>query len=158
MTFSNLVLLWLFFNLNICSFLLYPYNTKIFFQKQVKESDYGTDIQTIKAEYERHQKEHKVIDQFQGNVEKCREAEVRFHGEELKIYGERMTILQKAYNELLVLSNKRVSDLHTLHDFITAAHSGMVFLHFLPDFWSNISLFSKNLYPALSLFHCFSKF
>ena len=75
-------------------------------------------MQTIKAEYERHQKEHKVIDQFQGNVEKCREAEVRFHGEELKIYGERMTILQKAYNELLVLSNKRVSDLHTLHDFI----------------------------------------
>ncbi len=55
---------------------------------------------------------------FQGNVEKCREAEVRFHGEELKIYGERMTILQKAYNELLVLSNKRVSDLHTLHDFM----------------------------------------
>ena len=97
----------------------------IFFQKQVKESDYGTDIQSIKAEYERHQKEHKVIDQFQGNVEKCREAEVRFHGEELKIYGERMTILQKAYNELLVLSNKRVSDLHTLHDFITAAHSGI---------------------------------
>ena len=58
-------------------------------------------------------------------MEKCREAEVRFHGEELKIYGERMTILQKAYNELLVLSNKRVSDLHTLHDFITAAHSGI---------------------------------
>ena len=125
MTFSNLVLLWLFFNLNICSFFLSLYNTKIFFQKQVKESDYGTDIQSIKAEYERHQKEHKVIDQFQGNVEKCREAEVRFHGEELKIYGERMTILQKAYNELLVLSNKRVSDLHTLHDFITAAHSGI---------------------------------
>lgn len=64
-------------------------------QKQVKESEYGTDVHTVRAEYERHQKEHKVIDQFQGNVEKCREAEVRFHGEELKIYGERMTILQK---------------------------------------------------------------
>ena len=33
-------------------------------------------MQTVKVEYERHQKEHKVIDQFQGNVEKCREAEV----------------------------------------------------------------------------------
>ena len=98
-------------------------------QKQVKEADYGTDVQTIKAEYERHQKEHKVIDQFQGNVEKCREAEVRFHGEELKIYGERMTILQKAYNELLVLSNKRVSDLHTLNDFINAAHSELSWLN-----------------------------
>ena len=39
-----------------------------------------------------------------------------------------MTILQKAYNELLVLSNKRVSDLHTLHDFITAAHSELAWL------------------------------
>ena len=75
-------------------------------------------MQTVKVEYDRHQKEHKVIDQFQGNVEKCREAEVKFHGEELKIYGERMTILQKAYNELLVLSNKRVSDLHSLYDFM----------------------------------------
>ena len=154
MTFSNLVLLWLFFNLNICSF-FYPYNTQIFFQKQVKESDYGTDIQTIKAEYERHQKEHKVIDQFQGNVEKCREAEVRFHGEELKIYGERMTILQKAYNELLVLSNKRVSDLHTLHDFITAAHSGMVFCSFFARFLVKYFIIFKKLVPCtfvISLF------
>lgn len=31
----------------------------------MKESEYGNDVQTVKAEYERHQKEHKVIDQFQ---------------------------------------------------------------------------------------------
>ena len=31
--------------------------------KQVKESEYGNDVQTVKAEYERHQKEHKIIDQ-----------------------------------------------------------------------------------------------
>ena len=40
-------------------------------------------MQTVKLEYERHQKEHKVIDQFQGNVEKCREAEVIFYPAEL---------------------------------------------------------------------------
>jgi dystonin len=39
-----------------------------------------------------------------------------------------MTILQKAYNELLVLSNKRVSDLHTLNGFITDAHSELSWL------------------------------
>ena len=39
-------------------------------QKQVKEADYGTDVQTVKAEYEPHQKEHNVIDQFRGNVGK----------------------------------------------------------------------------------------
>lgn len=101
----------------------------ILLQKQLKEGEYGTDMQTVKVEYDRHQKEHKVIDQFQGNVEKCREAEVKFHGEELKIYGERMTILQKAYNELLVLSNKRVSDLHSLHDFMHAAHAELTWLN-----------------------------
>ena len=88
------------------------------FKIQLKEAEFGTDMQSVKVEYDKHQKEHKIIDQFQGNVEKCREAEVKFHGEELKIYGERMTVLQKAYNELLVLSNKRVSDLHSLYDFM----------------------------------------
>ena len=77
-------------------------------QKQVKESEYGTDVHTVRAEYERHQKEHKVIDQFQGNVEKCREAEVRFHGEELKIYGERMTILQKVGSGSPQVTNKSI--------------------------------------------------
>merc|ERR1711899_391700 len=113
--------------------------------KQVKDADYGSDVQTVKAEYERHQKEHKVIDQFQGNVEKCREAEVRFHGEELKIYGERITILQKAYNELLVLSNKRVSDLHTLHDFISSAHSELTWLNEKEETESNRDWADKNL-------------
>jgi len=87
------------------------------FHRQVEYENFNSYF-VRQVEYERHQKEHKIIDQFQGNVEKCREAEVKFHGEELKIYGERMTVLQKAYNELLVLSNKRVSDLHSLYDFM----------------------------------------
>jgi len=32
-------------------------------QKQVKEAEYGSDVQGVKVEYERHQKEHKIIDQ-----------------------------------------------------------------------------------------------
>ncbi len=32
-------------------------------QKQLKDAEFGTDVQTVKIEYERHQKEHKVIDQ-----------------------------------------------------------------------------------------------
>ena len=86
--------------------------------------------------------------QFQGNVEKCREAEVRFHGEELKIYGERMTILQKAYNELLVLSNKRVSDLHTLHDFMTSAHIELTWLNEKEEVEANRDWADRNLNPT----------
>lgn len=33
------------------------------FQKQLKEAEFGNDVQSVKAEYERHQKEHKIIDQ-----------------------------------------------------------------------------------------------
>ncbi len=33
------------------------------FQKQLKDAEFGTDVQSVKIEYERHQKEHKVIDQ-----------------------------------------------------------------------------------------------
>ena len=73
------------------------------------------------------------------------QAEVKFHGEELKIYGERMTILQKAYNELLVLSNKRVSDLHSLHDFMTAAHAELTWLNEREDKESNRDWADKNL-------------
>jgi dystonin len=113
--------------------------------KQLKEGEYGSDMQTVKLEYDRHQKEHKVIDQFQGNVEKCREAEVKFHGEELKIYGERMTVLQKAYNELLVLSNKRVSDLHSLHDFMAAAHAELSWLNEREDREAGRDWSDKNL-------------
>ena len=103
---------------NIVEILAIKFTNNFPFKKQLKEAEFGTDMQTVKIEYDKHQKEHKIIDQFQGNVEKCREAEVKFHGEELKVYGERMTVLQKAYNELLVLSNKRVSDLHSLYDFM----------------------------------------
>jgi hypothetical protein len=78
-------------------------------------------------------------------VEKCREAEVRFHGEELKIYGERMTILQKAYNELLVLSNKRVSDLHTLHDYMTSAHVELTWLNQKEDAETSRDYADRNL-------------
>merc|ERR1712038_2216728 len=112
---------------------------------QLKEAEFGTDMQSVKVEYDKHQKEHKIIDQFQGNVEKCREAEVKFHGEELKIYGERMTVLQKAYNELLVLSNKRVSDLHTLHDFISSAHSELTWLNEKEEAESNRDWADRNL-------------
>ncbi len=88
-------------------------------------------------------KRHKLYQQ--GNVEKCREAEVRFHGEELKIYGERMTILQKAYNELLVLSNKRVSDLHVLHDFMTSAHVELTWLNEKEEAEANRDWADRNL-------------
>lgn len=56
-----------------------------------------------------------------------------------------MTILQKAYNELLVLSNKRVSDLHTLHDFITSAHTELTWLNEKEETEGNRDWADRNL-------------
>merc|ERR1711935_813416 len=52
---------------------------------------------------------------------------------------------KKADNELLVLSNKRVSDLHTLHDFISSAHSELTWLNEKEEAESNRDWADKNL-------------
>ena len=56
-----------------------------------------------------------------------------------------MTIHQKAYNELLVLSNKRVSDLHSLYDFMQAAHAELTLLNDREDMESGRDWSDKNL-------------
>lgn len=81
-------------------------------------------METVRREYEQHQKEHNLIDKFQEKLEKCRAAEVRFHGEELQVYGKRLNGVQKDYSELLSLSNKRASDLQALNAFLQAANKG----------------------------------
>jgi hypothetical protein len=62
-----------------------------------------------------------------------------------------MTILQKAYNELLVLSNKRVSDLHTLHDFMTAAHAELTWLNQKEEIEANRDFADRNLNVQVSI-------
>ena len=40
-----------------------------------------------------------------------------------------LLFFEQAYNELLVLSNKRVSDLHTLNDFMKNSHEELTWLN-----------------------------
>lgn len=55
--------------------------------------------------------------------------QANFHGEELQLYNQHLTQLQKLYNELLVTSNKRLSDLEVLLDFLQSATNELVWLN-----------------------------
>ncbi|XP_063975572.1 dystonin isoform X33 [Diachasmimorpha longicaudata] len=89
--------------------------------KQIQEADYGSDLPSIKNEWDIHQREHKSIEQFRSKIEKCVYAKTNFHGEELSLYSQHLSTLQQIYSDLLEISNKRLSDLDVLHDFVQSA-------------------------------------
>ncbi|XP_017796312.1 PREDICTED: microtubule-actin cross-linking factor 1 [Habropoda laboriosa] len=96
--------------------------------KQLQEADYGSDLPSVQNELDVHQREHKNIEQFHTKVDKCVQYKSHFHGEELTLYNQHLAVLQKLYVELLSASNKRLSDLDTLHDFIQSATGELVWL------------------------------
>ncbi|XP_026824495.1 microtubule-actin cross-linking factor 1 isoform X34 [Ooceraea biroi] len=97
--------------------------------KHLQEADYGSDLTSVQNELDVHHREHKNIDDFQTKVDKCIQAKNNFHGEELTLYTQHLGTLQKLYAELLAVSNKRLSDLDTLHDFIQSATGELVWLN-----------------------------
>jgi len=43
----------------------------LWFQVQLEESGYGSDLSSVQAELESHVKVHHSVDQFHSNIEKC---------------------------------------------------------------------------------------
>ncbi|KAJ8676763.1 hypothetical protein QAD02_012550, partial [Eretmocerus hayati] len=97
--------------------------------KQVSEADYGSDLPSVQTELDIHQREHKSIEQFHTKVENCVQAKSNFHAEELALYMQHLSQLQKIYTELITVSNKRMSDLEALLDFIQSATNELVWLN-----------------------------
>lgn len=97
--------------------------------KQLQEAEYGSDLPGVQTELDIHQREHKNIEQFHSKVDKCIQVRSNFQGEELTLYSQQLSTLQKLYAELLAISNKRLSDLDTLHDFIQSATGELVWLN-----------------------------
>lgn len=52
-----------------------------------------------------------------------------FRGEEASLYSQLLIQVQRSYSDLLVASNKRLSDLETLQDFIQSATSELIWLN-----------------------------
>lgn len=97
--------------------------------KQILAADYGSDVPSVKAELERHQQEHRVIDKFHSKVLHCERQQANFSGDELNLYQQRLSQLQKVYAELLSTSTKRLSDLDALQNFLAAANAELQWLN-----------------------------
>lgn len=97
--------------------------------KQLLAADYGSDYPSVKAELERHQQEHRVIDKFHSKVVHCERQQSNFGGDELVLYQQRLSQLQKLYAELLSTSTKRLSDLDALQSFLAAASAELQWLN-----------------------------
>ncbi|XP_043207067.1 microtubule-actin cross-linking factor 1-like isoform X6 [Amphibalanus amphitrite] len=95
----------------------------------IQEAEYGHDLHSCQQELETHGKEHKIIDQFQVNLDRCVAAKNNYDHEELAMYMKILSQLQKTYADLLSTSNKRLSDLMILHDFIQGATNELIWLN-----------------------------
>lgn len=98
--------------------------------KELLAADYGSDLPSVKAELEHHQQEHRTIDKFHSKVLHAERQQVNFSGDELNLYQQRLSQLQKVYAELLSTSTKRLSDLDALQNFLQEASA---FLQWLND-------------------------
>uniref|UniRef100_A0ABD2XTK8 Calponin-homology (CH) domain-containing protein n=1 Tax=Trichogramma kaykai TaxID=54128 RepID=A0ABD2XTK8_9HYME len=97
--------------------------------QSVKEADFGSDQQGVRAELERFAKEHQSILDFQKQVENCKHEKKNLHENELALYNQHLLDLQQTYAELVSLSKKRMADLELLDDFIQAATNELVWLN-----------------------------
>ncbi|XP_060807173.1 dystonin isoform X16 [Amyelois transitella] len=97
--------------------------------KKLHESEYGSDLPSVQHELDKHQREHKQIDQFHSKVEQCVHNRSNFSGEELNLYNQHLSQLQKLYAELLSTSTKRMSDLDALQDFLQSATAELNWLN-----------------------------
>ncbi|KAJ2940873.1 hypothetical protein O0L34_g10132 [Tuta absoluta] len=97
--------------------------------KKLHESEYGSDLPAVQHELDKHQREHKQIDQFHAKVEQCVHNRSNFSGEELALYNQHLSALQKLYAELLSTSTKRMSDLDALQDFLQSATAELNWLN-----------------------------
>lgn len=97
--------------------------------KQLLGSDFGGDLPSVKVELERHQQEHKIIDQFHSKIQHAERQQNNFSGDELNLYQQKLSQLQKLYAELLSTSTKRLSELDALQDFLATATAELQWLH-----------------------------
>ncbi|XP_017464287.1 PREDICTED: dystonin isoform X11 [Rhagoletis zephyria] len=97
--------------------------------KQLHAADYGSDLPSVKDEFNRHQEEHKSIDKFHSNILNDERQQTKFSGDELRLYLQRLNQLQKLYAELLSNSTKRLSDLDALQNFLVDASAELQWLN-----------------------------
>ncbi|XP_076320054.1 microtubule-actin cross-linking factor 1-like isoform X9 [Tachypleus tridentatus] len=97
--------------------------------KLLYAAEYGSDLSSVKSLLENHQLEHQSIDQFHVNIDQCATKKHQFQGDEQELYYRLFSKLEKGYTELVVMSNKRLTDLETLLDFIQSATNELMWMN-----------------------------
>ncbi|XP_076364796.1 plectin-like isoform X2 [Tachypleus tridentatus] len=97
--------------------------------KFLHSAEYGSDLPSVKSILEQHQTEHQAISQFHRNIDQCGTKKNQFRGDEQDFYCRLLTKLEKSYSELVNLSNRRLTDLEILLDFIQSATNEMMWMN-----------------------------
>ncbi|XP_014207647.1 plectin-like [Copidosoma floridanum] len=97
--------------------------------KQLTEANYGSDLAGIETELKVQIEEHKQLEKFCMKVDKCTQLKINFYTDELNLYSDHLRQLHKIYEELLILSTKRTTDLENLHNFVQSATNELVWLN-----------------------------
>ena len=98
-------------------------------EKLRNTTDFGDDLMSIKIALEEHLREHREIENYKSNVDKCDRNQELFSGEVLTIYLRMLGRLTKLYGELCDVSNRRLSDLESLLDFIQSVTDELAWLN-----------------------------
>lgn len=111
----------------------------------MQDADFGTDLQSVQTERDIHQREHKQVEKFSSKVDSCVMARQYFNSEELVLYNQHLSTLQKLYTELLSLSTSRFNDLESLLDFIQSATNELHWLNEKEEIevkrdWSDVTM------------------
>ncbi|XP_054153648.1 microtubule-actin cross-linking factor 1-like isoform X2 [Oppia nitens] len=96
--------------------------------KKLESLEYGHDLSSVKDNLDQQKVEHRSIEQFQSKVDQCDRNKLEFKGEEYEVYCRMLNRLNKGFSELIVFSNKRLSDLDTLLDFVQSASNELKWL------------------------------
>lgn len=118
-------------------------------------TDFGEDLLSIKRLLDEHLREHREIENYKSNVDKCERNQDRFTGEVLSIYLRMLGRLTNLYSELVDVSTRRLNNLESLLDFVQSVADEIAWLNERIDTeigrdWSNTRQLSAHLEQQLS--------
>ncbi|XP_013790928.1 plectin-like, partial [Limulus polyphemus] len=113
--------------------------------KFLHSAEYGGDLPSVKSLLEKHQTEHQAISQFHRNIDQCATRKNQFRGDEQELYCRLLSKLEKNYSELVILSNRRLTDLEILLDFIQSSTNELMWMNRKEEIevtrdWSSVTL------------------
>ena len=88
----------------------------------------GEDVHAIQRRLEQFNEEFSSIQHFQGKVDQCHSQKRDIKPEEMPIYQNMLNRLNTAYEDLKTFTNKRITDLKSLFEFVKLAEKELAWI------------------------------